>query len=39
MRSSDVPNGRLDEKLEEGKTIIQALGKLKYQMGRDRPLE
>ncbi|KAG5725111.1 UPF0364 protein [Termitomyces sp. T112] len=28
-----------DGKIEEGKVIIEKLGKLKYQMGRDHPLE
>ncbi|KZT05259.1 DUF89-domain-containing protein [Laetiporus sulphureus 93-53] len=27
------------EKIEEGKTIIEKIGRLKYEMGRDRPLE
>jgi hypothetical protein len=30
---------RIRDKVAEGKTIIQSLSKLKYEMGRDRELE
>ena len=30
---------RADERINEGKTIIEKISKLKYDMARDRPLE
>lgn len=33
------PTGQWQEKLEEGKKIISAISKLKYEMARDRKLE
>ena len=30
---------RIEEKISEGKAIIERISKLKYEMARDRPLE
>ena len=37
--SPDVDAVAANEKIAEGKTIIEKISKLKYEMARDRPLE
>ena len=42
VAQSDSPaheNALSEEKIEEGKGLIEQISKLKYEMGRDRPLE
>ena len=35
---NDLPPTVVEEQIEAGKAIIEKIGKLKYEMGRDRPL-
>ncbi|KAF8584440.1 DUF89-domain-containing protein [Ramaria rubella] len=38
-KTDEENDAKIDSKVSEGKTIIQTLSKLKYEMGRDRMLE
>lgn len=39
VAQSEHEDALIEEKIEEGKGLIEQISKLKYEMGRDRPLE